>query len=605
LTETGSDPLAASPPAAVVSRIESRLTVGLILVLLALGIVTFLNFRALNAFTSGSRLVSDSHQVLETMESVYASLNQAIASVRLYVITADDRELQQRENALADVNRNLTRLEGLVSDNPVQVSLAQQLRVLVSRRGDYLREVIRLRKTDGFLAAQALVENPSVRELSTRMYSTLEHMETEERRLLEVRTAAERQRLQYLYESAALLLVLVVAASIYATWRLRRELIDRRQLTEELGESRLFLESILEHIPSMVVVKRASDLRFVRINKAGETLSGLRREDLIGRNNEELFSPEVAAAYTREDRASLQSTDVRVSPEETLHLGPGKTITLHSRRILMPDSAGNPAYMVALAEDISERKAAEQKIRELNADLEQKNLALQVSIRELESFSYSVSHDLRAPLRAIASFGQMLEEDFGADLDPEAIRYLRVIRDGSARMNQLIDDLLAFSRVGRQALRLSIVDMRALAEDALHDVLQSQPAPNARIHVDALPPCRGDPGVLRQVWINLIANAIKYSAKRELPQVHIGGESNGRESIYFVQDNGAGFDMRYYNKLFGVFQRLHHDSEFPGTGVGLAIVQRIVVRHGGRVWASGAPDQGARFSFALPSGEQG
>jgi light-regulated signal transduction histidine kinase (bacteriophytochrome) len=260
--------------------------------------------------------------------------------------------------------------------------------------------------------------------------------------------------------------------------------------------------------------------------------------------------------------------------------------------------------MLALAEDITERKAAEQKIRELNADLAQKNLALQVSVRELESFSYSVSHDLRAPLRAIASFSQMLEEDFGTDLDPEAMRYLRVIRDGGARMNQLIDDLLAFSRVGRQTLAVSTVDMRALAAAALEDVLQHQP-PAACIHIDPLPTCQGDPNVLRQVWTNLIANAIKYSAKRESPQITIGGDSNGRESTYFVQDNGAGFDMRYYSKLFGVFQRLHHDSEFPGTGVGLAIVQRIVVRHGGRVWASGAPDQGARFSFALPSGGQG
>ena len=251
------DSLAIAVPAAELSRIESRLMVGLILVLCALGLVAFLNFRALNAFTDGSRLVAHSHQVLETMESVYASLNLAIASVRLYVITADDRELQQHETALADVDRNLTRLELLLTDNPAQVSLAQQLRVLVSHRGNYLREVIRLRKTDGFVASQALIENPNVRELSTRMNSTLEKMEREERRLLEIRTTADRQRLRYLYKSAALLLILVVAGSMYATLRLRRELIDRRQLTEQLGESRIFLESILEHIPSMVAVKRA------------------------------------------------------------------------------------------------------------------------------------------------------------------------------------------------------------------------------------------------------------------------------------------------------------------------------------------------------------
>jgi light-regulated signal transduction histidine kinase (bacteriophytochrome) len=273
---------------------------------------------------------------------------------------------------------------------------------------------------------------------------------------------------------------------------------------------------------------------------------------------------------------------------------------LHVRRVVIKDAQGKAAYVLGIAEDITDRKAAEERIRQLNEDLAQKNLSLEVSNRELESFSYTVSHDLRAPLRAIASFSEMLREDFGATLDPEALRYLQVIKDGSTRMNRLIDDLLAFSRVGRVGLRRSEVDMRHLVEEALADALPPGAA-RPEILIEPLPSADADAALLRNVWMNLIGNAVKYSSGRPDARVHVGGRIEGREAVYFVQDNGAGFDMRYYHKLFGVFQRLHSDAEFPGTGVGLAIVQRIVVRHGGRVWAESAPGEGARFSFSLPA----
>jgi light-regulated signal transduction histidine kinase (bacteriophytochrome) len=216
---------------------------------------------------------------------------------------------------------------------------------------------------------------------------------------------------------------------------------------------------------------------------------------------------------------------------------------------------------------------------------------------ELESFSYSVSHDLRAPLRAVDGYARMLEEDYGERLDAEGRRLLGVVRESATRMGRLIDDLLAFSRLGRQEPARRRVDMDALVREAIAEVRAGSDAP---IQASALPAADADPAMLKQVWVNLISNAIKYSSKRAEARVEIGGREDARERVYWVRDNGAGFDMRYADKLFGVFQRLHRAEEFPGTGVGLALVHRVVTRHGGRVWAEGKPGEGACFYFSLP-----
>ncbi|MCI0434305.1 MAG: ATP-binding protein [Gemmatimonadetes bacterium] len=231
--------------------------------------------------------------------------------------------------------------------------------------------------------------------------------------------------------------------------------------------------------------------------------------------------------------------------------------------------------------------------------------ALERANQELESFSYSVSHDLRAPLRAVDGFAAVLEEDHAAELSPAAQRALGLIRKNAQQMGQLIDDLLAFSRLGRQPLNPALVDMAELARTVVADLCvdggNGSTAP--RVAVGPLPPALGERSMLRQVFANYIHNAIKFSRGRTPPCVEIGCARESDENVYFVRDNGVGFDMRYSGKLFGVFQRLHSAEQFEGTGVGLAIVHRVVMRHGGRVWAHSAPDQGATFYFALPTAE--
>jgi light-regulated signal transduction histidine kinase (bacteriophytochrome) len=233
----------------------------------------------------------------------------------------------------------------------------------------------------------------------------------------------------------------------------------------------------------------------------------------------------------------------------------------------------------------------ETRVRERTAELEAAN-------RELGSFSYSVSHDLRAPLRAVDGYAQMLEEDYAATLDDEGRRLLGVVRESSRKMGRLIDDLLEFSKLGRQEIAKRRIDMPALVQEVVGELTRQAPA---AVEIGALPPAEADRSLLKQVWANLVGNAIKYSGKRERPRIEIGARQEARENVYWVRDNGAGFDMRYVDKLFGVFQRLHRVEEFPGTGVGLAIVQRVIARHGGRVWAEGTLGEGACFYFSLPA----
>jgi light-regulated signal transduction histidine kinase (bacteriophytochrome) len=229
-------------------------------------------------------------------------------------------------------------------------------------------------------------------------------------------------------------------------------------------------------------------------------------------------------------------------------------------------------------------------------ELEQKN-------RELEAFSYSVSHDLRAPLRAIEGFSKILNQDYIECLPEQARHYQERILENAGKMGQLIDDLLAFSRLGRQPLNKSTVDLSVLAAEVLEDLRKETEGREVAISVGELPPGEADPLLLRQVLVNLLSNALKYTRKTPSARVEVGWTEEEGHAVYWVRDNGVGFNMKYSNKLFGVFQRLHRAEDFEGTGVGLALAQRIVHRHGGKIWASAEPDKGATFYFTLQGGD--
>ena len=256
-----------------------------------------------------------------------------------------------------------------------------------------------------------------------------------------------------------------------------------------------------------------------------------------------------------------------------------------------------------LKDEIARRQHAEMEIHQLNAELEERvhrrTAELEVANQELEAFAYSVSHDLRAPLRAIDGFSRKVVMSYGESLDDEGRRQLQVVRDNARKMGTLIDDLLAFSRMGRREMALQRLFMDSMVKSVADELRLAEPQRSIELVFSPLPSAWGDAAMLRQVWVNLLANAVKFSSQRQVAHIEVGGRNEGGEALYWVKDDGAGFDMQYADKLFGVFQRLHRQDEFEGTGVGLAIAQRILHRHNGRIWGEGAPDAGATFWFTL------
>jgi PAS domain S-box-containing protein len=377
--------------------------------------------------------------------------------------------------------------------------------------------------------------------------------------------------------------------------------IKVQQRTAALSEANALLQALMDNIPDHIYFKDLQ-CRFIRNSRSQATMLGLRDpSEAVGKTDFDFF-PHAAQSYA-DEQEMMRSGKPHVDFEEWVVWPDGRQMWVSTTKMPLRNSEGQTIGIFGISHNITERKRAEQAIRELNADLEKQTQQLQAANKELEAFSYSVSHDLRAPLRAIDGYTRILLEDYEPLLDSEGKRICGVISREALRMGQLIDDLLAFSRLGRKEMYSSQLDMRGLAAAVLNELLTDEDRERMDIHIGKLPAVRGDSSLIRQVWVNLLANAVKFTSKKERAVIEIGSRTTKAEVIYYVRDNGAGFDMEYTNKLFGVFQRLHSEGEFSGTGVGLAIVQRIIRRHNGHVWAEGEVEKGATFYFGLPRKE--
>ena len=334
-------------------------------------------------------------------------------------------------------------------------------------------------------------------------------------------------------------------------------------------------------------------------NRGAEELYGWTPEQAIGHRARELLRTvfplpheEIAAELLRTGRWDGELTNAKAD---------GARVVVAGRWSLLRDEHDEPIAILATNNDITERKRWENDIRALNQELAKRSAELEASNKELEAFVYSVSHDLRAPLRHAAGYAELLQKATAALLEPKSLHYLAMILESAKRMGNLIDDLLAFSRIGRAEARKTVVDMDQLVADVLRELRPETAGRDVAWNVHRLPACYGDRSMLRLVLMNLLSNAIKFTRGRPRAEIEIGCEQDGGDAmVAFVRDNGAGFDMKYAHKLFGVFQRLHPANAFEGTGIGLATVQRIVHRHGGTVRAEGAVDGGATFYFSIP-----
>ncbi len=373
-----------------------------------------------------------------------------------------------------------------------------------------------------------------------------------------------------------------------------RDITVRRATEQVLREQAVILEM------TQVFVRDVSD-QIVLWNRGAADLYGFSKEEAIGRVSHELLRTEFPKSLDEIKKCIMR--DGQWKGELVHHKKDGGEIVVSSLWALQRDGRGRLLHILETNVDITQRKRDEVEIGRLKDEMEerviQRTAQLEAANRELEAFTYSVSHDLRAPLRHIAGFSGILVEEFSAELQPEAKRYIERIAEGTRRMGQLVDEMLNLARVGRHELKRQIADLNVMI-DELMPILQSEYQGRAmEWHVETLPRVWGDPVLLKQVLQNLLSNAIKFTRARERAVINVGQTECGLERAFFVRDNGVGYDMKYADKLFGVFQRLHRAEDFEGTGVGLATVQRIVQKHGGRVWAESTPDKGATFYFTL------
>ncbi len=543
---------------------------------------------SISRFQATLRWVEHTHQVLYELEALLGHAVSAQAASQNYVITGDETSLDDWVAAMHQAGLSLQHLSDLTEDHPGQSQRINQIKPLMAMAAALTRERHELRQHSGPTVALTEARKGELRAVVEQISQVVHATETEERALLDAR-AGETQTAGYLTLAALLAITLLaIFLKIFAIRQVLRDLAARRKAEAQLD--RFF------DLTRDLTCIAGFDGYFKRLNPAWEQTLGFSLTELKSKPFMTFLHPEDRAST--EAQAARQASGLEVVSFENRYLCQDGSYRwlLWNARPSMEDQ-----LIYATARDITEHKRNEAQIHLLNQELEQRALQLEASNQELEAFSYSVSHDLRAPLRHIDGFAKLLTKHAASSLDAQAVRYITTISNAATKMGQLIDELLTFSRMSRTHLSLVEFDHDALVATVISEA-QFPDQPPILWQIDPLPRIRADQAMLQQVWFNYLDNAVKYSRGARAPCIAIGSRIDPAawEVVFYVRDNGAGFDMQYVAKLFGVFQRLHTEAEFEGTGIGLANVRRIISRHGGRTWAEGRVGGGATFYFSLP-----
>jgi len=577
-----------------------------LLILIAIGLASY---RSTTGLVDNNRWAAHSSQAIDRLHDLLEGVLIAETTGRGYLLGGAPRLLADHDAAIRSVQQAQEALRKLAAEHPGQQKRLAALERAVAEKLAWQQQIIESRQRQGFEAALGLFRSGRGQILMDQVTARMQEMDAEERRELQRRTAQAEASASLSVQTLFVGKILAFALLLFIYSRLTREVSRRHFMQTELQKQTEILRSILANMGDGVVVADQTG-KLVMFNPAAEQMFGpistkSQPEDWSATYR--LYLPDGVTPFPTRQlplRRSVQGEEV--NDLEMFVRPPNSPDGIWIRVTARPlqDAQGALKGAVAVCRDITASKLAhESEIRKLNRELERRVVELTAVNSELETFTYTVSHDLRAPLRQIDGFSRILLEE-GKAWSADTRHYLDRIREGSAKMGRMVDELLSLARIGRQPLIVRPVELSSIVAEILRELQPELEGRPVEWQIGELPTALCDPVLIRNVFANLLSNALKFTRTRPRALIQVGQVDRDGRSVVFVRDNGVGFNMRYSNKLFGVFQRLHRQDEFEGTGVGLATVQRIVHKHGGEVWAESEPDRGATFYFTLGEPEE-
>ncbi len=632
------------------------------IILAGVGSISYFIYKSIQKLLDSAQWVEHTEQVIYQSANILSLEKDIETSSRGFVITKDSLFLKPLYLAEKKIFVNIGQLRQLTEDNPAQQGRIDSLNFYVDKSLNFSQQLVELRNKEGLASAIAYTSTKEGQQYSMNILRVTDSIQQEEGNLLKERKQTNQRSVAAFNRISFVLFILIVVFTIILLNAARNYLNqnkDKEKRAAELiiankelafqneekekraaeliiaNKELLFQNEEKEKRAAELIIankellfqnaekeKRAAELtianrEFAFQNEEKEKRAAeliIANKELAFQNEEkekraaELIIANKELAFQNEEKEKraaeliIANKELAFQNEEKEKRAAELFIANKELAFQNEEKEKRAAELIIVNKELTK---AEDDIRKLNTGLElrviQRTSQLETANKELESFSYSVSHDLRAPIRAINGYSQILEEDYYEKLDADGIKVLHSIMYNSKKMGSLIDDLLAFSKLGRKHVTLSEINMNELVNLIIEDQVPEESENKPEFNETLLPRAMGDPSLIKQVWINLISNAIKYSKNKPKTLIETGAYEKDGQIVYFIKDNGAGFDMQYYDKLFGVFQRLHSQDEFEGTGIGLAIVQKIVTRHNGTVWAESKPDEGTCFYFSLPA----
>lgn len=579
--------------------LNPKITAGFAVALVILAASQFISYRSTYQLIQTSQRVTHTQQVLESLENVLVTMDDAETGQRGYLLTGQESYLEPYNGARKRLAGVMETLDELTPESSERQRDLESLSRMIKRKQQELAATITLKKAGKTEEASRLVLSNQGKQEMDDIRSLINRMRANEKARMAARSAqweaSSRRTTRVVVFGVAVAFLFLLAAILALNSEASERIRAQRNLQKSQARTKMLTDSI-------------TDYAILMLNPEGKILSwspgateilGYKQEEMVGQFFSRFFLPDDVTAGVPQKELEKVLVTGRAEVEGWRVRKDGSRFWSNSVMVAIRGNQGQLQGFSKVMRDITERKTAQEEIESLNRDLAQRASELEAANKELEAFTYSVSHDLRAPLRHIDGFSQLLVDEYGPKLPEDVCRYLDRIQNGARQMGQLVDELLTLARIGRKEIRLQVTGLTSVVESVVNDLKTEIDGRAVQWKIAQLPYVECDPTLLKQVFANLLSNAVKYTRPRDPAVIEVGSVQENATSTIFVRDNGVGFSMKYADKLFGVFQRLHRAEDFEGTGIGLATVQRIIHKHGGRIWAEAELDKGATFYFTL------